>query len=84
MKDGEFSSAYNKYGFYTASDFYILAENSGLRKTAEDRLFKKLFGLEDTFIDVVNRSFMPQDMKERSIVLITYRIKAVKIGSGVV
>ena len=82
--DGDFSDAYNKYGFYTASDFYILAEETGLRKTVVDKLFKKLFSLEDTFIEIVNRSFMPQDMKERSIALISDRIKAVKIGAGVV
>lgn len=77
--DGIFTDAYNKYGFYTGSDFYTLGERVGLRKIVIKNILENYFKNENNIIEIINNSFMPVDMKNKAIFVVKDRIKALKI-----
>lgn len=76
---GIFSSAYEKIGFYTGCDFYSLGEKVGLRKPVVKNVLEDFFKKETDISEIIKNSFMPDEMKEKSIALVMGRIKALKI-----
>ncbi|RLD79715.1 MAG: hypothetical protein DRJ10_08415 [Bacteroidetes bacterium] len=77
--DGIFSEMYNKYGFYTGYDFYVLGDRVGLRKPVIKSILENYFNKENDVIDIIKNSFMPDEMKDTATSLIKDRIKALKI-----
>lgn len=77
--DGIFTEKYNKYGFYTGCDFYILGERAGLRRPVIKKIFDNYYDKENNIIEIIKNSFMPIEMKEKAISLVKNRIKALKI-----
>ena len=78
-KEGIFSSKYKDYGFYTGYDFYSLGLSAGLREQVVTSVLEHLFQKEMDMVEIINNSFMPVEMKERSVTLVRDRINALKI-----
>ncbi|MBI9107246.1 MAG: HipA domain-containing protein [Spirochaetales bacterium] len=77
--DGIFTKMYEKYGFYTGSDFLLLGRRAGLPDPAINSIFNNYFSKEQEMLSMINRSFMPDDMKVRATSKIKDRLKAIKI-----
>ncbi len=75
-KDGIFSTAYEKYGFYTAHDFKILGDRLGLRQKPVTTFIKNVRNKKTALIDLINRSYMPENMKKKAGSMILERVKA--------
>lgn len=68
------------YGFYTAQDFMDLGLSLGLpQKTIEKIIVFACHKLPE-LLDLIDRSFMPQDMKQRAQLTCTERIKQLRMG----
>lgn len=77
--EGIFSNLYNKYGYYTGYDFYLLGERVGLRKPVIKSILENYYKKENEIINIINNSFMPIEMKIKATSLIKDQIKALKI-----
>lgn len=77
--DGTFSDTFNKYGFYTGSDFNLLGDLVGLRKPVINNILENIIDNKDGILDIINNSFMPNEMKLEARNLIIDRIKALSI-----
>lgn len=77
--EGIFSKMYEKYGFYTGYDFYLLGDRAGLRKPVIKKIMDNYFEKEIEIINIIENSFMPSDMKNKAKSLVKDRIKALKI-----
>ncbi|MBN2617775.1 MAG: HipA domain-containing protein [Spirochaetales bacterium] len=77
--EGIFSKMYDKYGYYTGSDFYLLGERVGLRAQVIKSILENYFKKVNEIINIVDNSFMPVEMKTKAKALIIDRIKALKI-----
>jgi serine/threonine-protein kinase HipA len=77
-EEGVFSSSYEKYGFYTGSDFYILGKKTGLRPQVVKSILEHYFHKEGEILKIVKNSFMPEHMKNRAESIISERILALK------
>ncbi|MDA3790345.1 MAG: HipA domain-containing protein, partial [Desulfobacula sp.] len=75
-KNGIFSKAYEKYGFYTGYDFKVLGNKLGLRAKPVTTFIKTVREKELLLIDLVNCSSMPDGMKKKAGLTISERIKA--------
>lgn len=75
-KNGLFSEAYKKYGFYTGHDFKILGNRLGLRKKPVTTFLDTVRKKKSMLIDLINCSSMPEDMKSKAGSIILERIKA--------
>ncbi len=78
-EDGNFSSAFEKYGFYTGSDFKMLGNRIGLNDKVIANLFKTVKSKELKIIDLISASYMPDDMKSRTTNIVKQRIKSLMI-----
>lgn len=78
-EDGIFTKRYDKYGFYTGYDFYELGKRSGLREPVIKNVLSNYIKKESELIVIINNSFMPNEMKNKTVMLIKDRIKAIKI-----
>ena len=77
--EGIYTKAYEKYGFYTASDFLILGTRAGLPEAAIRTVFKRYFQNQAPAEELIGRSFMPSEMKEKAIFTLKDRLKALTI-----
>ena len=75
-KNGIFSKAYETYGFYTGHDFKMLGIRLGLRKKPVTTLINHIRKKEPLLMDLVRCSYMPEDMKKKTGLIISERIKA--------
>lgn len=80
-KNGIFSKAYEKYGFYSGHDFKILGAKLGLREKPVTTFINKVIKKESMLIDLIKRSSMPKAMKEKAGLTIVERIKALSFPS---
>ncbi|OQY35509.1 MAG: hypothetical protein B6241_00995 [Spirochaetaceae bacterium 4572_59] len=78
-KHAEYTECYQKYGFYTAYDFTLLGKRAGLPQAAVQSVFKHYFSIEKEMQTMIERSFMPDIMKKRAVVILLDRFKALKI-----
>ena len=77
--DGIFTEVYDKYGFYTGHDFYELGKRVGLKPPVINNVLNTYFQRETEIIEIIHNSFMPNEMKNKAILLFQDRIKALKI-----
>lgn len=77
--DAVFTDMYEKYGFYTGSDFILLGKRAELPSQVIKSIFGNYFSKEQDMLDMIKRSFMPDDMKYRTMSMLKDRIKALKI-----
>jgi serine/threonine-protein kinase HipA len=77
--DAVYTEMFEKYGFYTGSDFILLGKKAGLPEPAIKSIFTNYFSKENDMLDMIQRSFMPDDMKDRAMNMLKDRIKAIKI-----
>ncbi|QEN03414.1 type II toxin-antitoxin system HipA family toxin [Thiospirochaeta perfilievii] len=77
--DGIYSDSFNKYGFYTGSDFYLLGELVGIRKPVIKKILENFINNKNGIIEIINHSFMPKEMKLKAKNLIIDRLKAISI-----
>ncbi|NWH06781.1 type II toxin-antitoxin system HipA family toxin [Desulfobacter latus] len=75
-KEGFFSEAYTRYGFYTASDFRLFGGRIGLREKPVIKFIEFARKKEPDFIDLVKQSYMPVGMKKNVCRVVSERIKA--------
>lgn len=59
-------------------DFLILAENLGITKKVAERLISQLLKMEQKIIKEVNQSYIPRQMQEELISLISNRCDVFK------
>lgn len=59
-------------------DFLILAENLGITKKVAERLISQLLKMEQKIIKEVNQSYIPMQMQEELISLISNRCDVFK------
>ena len=78
-KEGEYSSTYQCYGFYTGADFLILANRVELPEAAARSLINKYLNQQDVMEALVIRSYMPQTMKNKAASVLKDRLKALAI-----
>lgn len=82
-KEGKFSDAYQKYGFYTGSDFQTLGKKAGLPGPAIHTMMNRYFTREQEILRMIQRSFMPPAMKKKASTVVRDRIDALRmINSG--
>lgn len=78
-KNAIFSKAYEKYGFYTGNDFIILGSGLGLREKPITSFINTVIKKGPLLINLVNRSYMPEEMKEKAGSIISERVTALGI-----
>jgi serine/threonine-protein kinase HipA len=79
--EGDFSEEYQHYGYYTGNDFITLGNRLGLTKNLVKKTILAVIAKKDAILDVVKRSYMPDDMKARAEELIGQRSRA--LGAGI-
>ncbi len=77
--EGIQSSAYEKLGFYSGTDFMILAERVGLRKPVVTSIIKTISTKRDGILELINNSYMPEKMKQRAKSVVLDRLKAIQL-----
>jgi serine/threonine-protein kinase HipA len=75
-KNGIFSKAYEKYGFYTGHDFSALGNKLGLRAKPVTTFINTVREKESVLVDLVSCSSMPDAMKKKAGLTISQRMKA--------
>jgi serine/threonine-protein kinase HipA len=78
-EDCVYTKVYDKYGFYTGYDFYELGKRAGLRPPVVENVLNTYFQNETEIIEIIENSFMPNEMKNKAILLFQDRLKALKI-----
>lgn len=81
-EEGIFTEAYKIYGYYTSADFYQLGFRTGLNHKVVRTLIKSYVDRENDMILMINRSFMPDDMKRRAVETVTGRLEALQTRFG--
>ena len=76
---GVFTKVYDKYGFYTGHDFFELGKRAGLRSPVVKNVLNTYFQKETEIIEIIENSFMPNEMKNKAKLLFQDRIKDLKI-----
>lgn len=74
-----YTEMYQKYGFYTGSDFLTLAKRAGLPEAASISVLNNYFTLKNELIEMINRSFMPDGMKKKAVSILRDRVRALRI-----
>lgn len=78
--DGQFSEAYEQFGYYTSEDFYLLAEKIGLGFTQGKAFSQKLVAaVEKHYKTLLTNSLMPADMKTTIQKRIEFNIRAMRL-----
>lgn len=77
--DEEFTDAYAYYGYYTGGDFLELGRRLGLKEKPVRSFISKLVANQGKIAELVNRSYMPAEMKQRAIDMVKARINALQI-----
>ncbi len=75
-RDGVYSKNYEINGFYTGHDFKIFGGRLGLRDKPIITFLYSVINRKTELIELINRSYMPNSMKKRSVSLITERMNA--------
>lgn len=79
--EGSYSEFYDKLGFYSGNDFMILAERVGLRRPVVESIIKTVREKMSGICDMIENSYMPEEMKKRAISVVKDRFKAIEIIS---
>ena len=77
--EGKYSILYQRYGFYTGGDFLLLGERAGLPQAAIRTVFRNYYQKQAQMEELILRSFMPSDMKEKAVSVIRDRLKALAV-----
>ncbi|MBQ0721708.1 MAG: HipA domain-containing protein [Gammaproteobacteria bacterium] len=77
--DEEFTDMHNCYGYYTGYDFLELGRRLGLPEKPIRAFIAKLKTNEKKIADMINHSYMPDDMKTRAIKLVESHTKALQV-----
>jgi serine/threonine-protein kinase HipA len=75
----EFTPSYEHYGYYTGADFIELGCRIGLPEKQILDFIAVLVMKKEEIVDIINRSYMPHDMKVSALKLVNERIKALQI-----
>jgi serine/threonine-protein kinase HipA len=76
--DGDFSSHYQRYGCYTGQDFLNLGRSLGLRSQPIVRFIRIIQDNEAQLCSLIERCFMPPDMKAAAIKTVKERLNAIR------
>lgn len=77
--DEYFTKAYNHYGYYTGYDFLELGRRLELPEKTIRTFITKLKDSQKKMTDLIEHSYMPEDMKIRACTMVKDRIKAMQI-----
>ena len=77
--NGIFSEKFEKYGFYTGLDFKKFGETLGLRDKPIVNFIDNVIKKESEIIGVIQKSYMPDSMKQQACGIVRDRIKAISI-----
>ncbi len=72
----QFSRYYEKYGFYIGDDFVELGIRLGLRAPVIIRFIEKIKSKQENILKLIDRSFMPNEMKSKAKTIVRERSKA--------
>ncbi len=75
--DEHFTAMYERYGYYTGHDFLEFGSRLGLPEKPIRTFIARLESQQNNITSVIERSFMPDDMKARADSLVGERIRAV-------
>jgi serine/threonine-protein kinase HipA len=67
FEDGHFTKAYDRWGYYTAADFLEFAEKLGLNQRVSLDIFNRIRSKKAAIFDLVNRSYMSEEMKKKYV-----------------
>jgi len=56
-------------------DFLVFADECGISRSSSEKMINKIISMKPTFITMCNESLLPDDLKERFILLIEERSK---------
>jgi serine/threonine-protein kinase HipA len=85
QEDGNegFTDMYNHYGYYTGYDFLELGRRLGLQEKPIRTFITKLKANQRKITDLIDHSYMPDDMKTRAIKLVESRIQAMQVVDAI-
>ncbi|MEO1246528.1 MAG: HipA domain-containing protein [Pseudomonadota bacterium] len=78
--DGFLSNAYEEYGFYTGHDFLELAQRLSIPERPVRSFVASIESKRNELSAMIQRSYMPENMKQTAATTIEERLRALKIG----
>ncbi len=72
-------TALDRLGFYSGSDFMILAERVGLRMPVVNSIIRTLRSKMKGIQELISNSYMPEEMKERARSVVVDWFKAIEM-----
>ena len=82
--DEYFTDMYQHYGYYTGYDFLELGRQLGLQEKPIRTFISKLADSQGNIADLINHSYMPDEMKARASGLVDSRIRVMQITESTV
>jgi len=81
QKEGDeyLTGMYQRYGYYTGYDFLELGRRLGLQEKPIRTFMTKLQDNQQNIADLINHSYMPDEMKTRAGGLVESRIQVMQI-----
>lgn len=79
--DEQFSDAQQHYGYYTGIDFIELAARLGIPEKPIQKFIDQLNRNQSNMLNLIQHSFMPEQMKKRASKLLESRLRALSIIS---
>ena len=76
----EFTEPFQEYGFYTGYDFLELGRRYGLPEKAVIKAIRQQVDSQGDIVDLIQNSYMPDDMKREAKELVIGRCTAISIG----
>ncbi|GGX68961.1 type II toxin-antitoxin system HipA family toxin [Saccharospirillum salsuginis] len=76
----EFTEPYQEYGFYTGYDFLELGRRYGLPERAVIRAIRNQVDSQGDMIELIQSSYMPEEMKREAEVIVVGRCRAISTG----
>jgi serine/threonine-protein kinase HipA len=80
LEDG-FSEQYQHYGYYTGQDFVELGTRLDISKKLMRKTITQAISMKEELLNVIGRSYMPDEMKSKATDLIEQ--KSAALGTGV-
>ncbi len=81
-EDEYFTDMYSHYGYYTGYDFIELGRRLGLLEKPIRTFIAKLKTQQNQIIELIGRSYIPVDMRNRATELLASRIQALQTIDG--
>ncbi|MBN7796647.1 type II toxin-antitoxin system HipA family toxin [Parahaliea mediterranea] len=81
FKDGETTGEYDHYGYPTGYDFLELCRRLDIPTTIFAKFVDLIVKRKSEVIEMINRSFMPEKMKEKALETVEDRLRVMQVGA---